>query len=368
MVGLSELLSPGLQRLSLAQQHGQLRGLRLFPEDLTHLTALQQLMLNGVVVDTRYTEQLAQVVSRLQQVQVHHPDIRFGHMYDVIGLAPSLTELEVEVAYEDLSQLTSCAHLTRLVLVGTLQDGTADALAALTGLRELGLRGVVEDSTVEVVQQVAGMAQLRSLQLEGWGRCCGAYMPLLVQCTQLTSLVLLAQGPGGAGGYFALGPSLQQLTGLQSLTVREAVVMEDQGAWLAPLTQLTRMCVTLHTLDEDSSPPCSPSSEQEQQRVLEHHSRACALWQQQARQWPSSLQQVVFWVTHFPVSGRFKPMCWQLPASAPGRAQVTAWLAQQGRSASGWARPLRPCPHLPGVWELQSVAPDRPWHLMLMGG
>jgi hypothetical protein len=92
--------------------------------------------------------------------------------------------------------------------------------------------------------------------------------------------------------------------------------------------------------------------------------KACDLWQEQIEQWPPSLQQVVFWVESAYFIEKFVPMCWQLPASGPSSAHVTAWMELQDKSAAGWSRPFRPCPHLPGLWELQGPAQGRPWHLV----
>jgi hypothetical protein len=40
--------------------------------------------------------------------------------------------------------------------------------------------------------------------------------------------------------------------------------------------------------------------------------------------------------------------------------KVAIWMEQHDSSAASWSRPLRPCPHLPGVWELQGRAQGRP--------
>jgi hypothetical protein len=289
---LSPLFSPRLQQLQLAGVH---HGGHVSARDMTHLTALQQLTLDGVLLGDVWMDELAQGLVALQQLRVYHPQESPCHDSDMLQLAPSITEYEVFLLEEDVICFTSCRQLTRLVLNGALPDGTAAALAAVSGLRELGLLGYMSDSTVEVVEQVAGMAQLRSLQLEGGGDDHDLLASGLAQCTQLTALVLLVGEPYEQSGVGIWAPALQQLTGLQCLTVHEVVVEQAEGAWLAELTQLTRLCVVLYDLDARRAVPYVPQVEDKQQRMQGYRVRACELWQQVWR-WPPSLQQVVCWV------------------------------------------------------------------------
>jgi hypothetical protein len=333
--------------------------------DLGHLSALQQLTLDGVSLKVKDAGGVAQVLSGLQQLRVCHPRVPLTHDMNrnLDCLAPQVTEYEVCVIDQDVSPLASFEHLTRLVLIGTVPEGTADALAALTGLHELGLLGPVSDSTVEVVEQAAGMVQLRSLQLEAWSGDPEALAPGVAQCTQLTSLVLVCSLKRSRAGIWP--SALRHLPGLRCLAVRAPLLVEDQGAWLAALTQLTRLCVTLDELKPGWFEQYTEHTmEQQQQRLRAYHGNACKLWQQQVQRWVPGLQQVVFWVETDRYIQAFVPMCWRLPGTGPGSLQVTAWLEEQDSSAPGWARPFRPCPHLPGVWELQGAAQGKPWHLL----
>jgi hypothetical protein len=377
----ASLFSPRLQQLHLANGDVD-EEVRLCASGVGHLSALQQLTLDGVVLEEPDAQELAESLGSLQQLRAYHlPSNQLGpRLQDarhLVPLAHKLTEYAVWLIDEDVSILSSCVHLTRLVLAGIVPDNTAAALAALTGLRELGLRGFVAESTVEVVQQVAGMAQLCSLQLDVWeGHHIEALASSLAQCSQLTALVLLMRGDRSVNADSMWVPVLQQLTGLQCLTVQQQLVVEKQVACLATLTQLTRLCVYLRSLAADALlqgcmkestgredllawkrwfQRCRPSYEAAAQRVI-------ALVQHQL---PAGLQQAMFSLQPDVDCDSFVPKCWQLPASASGCGQVMVWVEQQDRSAAGWARPLRPCPHLAGVWELQGPAQSRPWQLML---
>jgi hypothetical protein len=155
-----------------------------------------------------------------------------------------------------------------------------------------------------------------------------------------------------------LSSAVQQLTGLRSLTVPSELLQREQGAWLAPLTALTRLSVALRDMrallmdvfgrPEGAAPAESqaePSSIRLVQQVL------ADVWV-----WPASLQQVVFWVAGADTNPQ--PMCWLFGPTATSSAQFTVWVEQPSGLAPGWARPFRPCPHLPGVWELQEEEQD----------
>jgi hypothetical protein len=367
----SRLFSPGLQQLHL-QNVGSGEEVYLCASSVAHMGALQQLTLHGVHLDKQCAHQLAQELGALQQLRVIHP-----HGYDAgrwAGLATKLTEYAERFGSHvwgptlyDQGVLANCVHLTRLVLGGDLPEGMPNVLAALTGLRELRLWfDHSEGATAGVVEQVARMAQLRSLQLEGWGGGPKVLGPSLQQCTQLTALVLLVYGSKGSS-HGSWVPALQQLTELRRLTAYEDVVMDAQGTWLAPLTQLTRLCVKLSVLaaqPEQGERGRIPFVKEipAEQRMPGYHAAAQRVIAH-IQQWTAALQQVLFCVPRGISPASIVPMCWQLPASGAGRPNVTAWLEERNASAPGWARPLRPCPHLAGVWELQGPAPGRPWDL-----
>jgi hypothetical protein len=252
----------------------------------------------------------------------------------------------------------SFVHLTRLVLCSsdTLEE-TAAVLAAPTALQELGLD---TPHLAYGVRQAADMAQLRSLQLDGLVEEPAEVAACLAQCTQLTSLVLLVIASDQVHANSSWASALQQLTGLQRLTVCEQFVAYDQGRWLAALTALTRLCVDL---GEEIMRHQGQNRSNTAQLRQGYHAAAQQLVAGVVH-WPVRLQQVLFWAVHIHNTDSFEPMCWQFTPSAPASMQVTAWLEEKDQSAPGWARPFRPCPHLPGVWELQGEVQSRPWHLM----
>jgi hypothetical protein len=114
------------------------------------------------------------------------------------------------------------------------------------------------------------------------------------------------------------------------------------------LTQLTYLHVLLH--EREGSVPV-----QQVQGAAGQQAAAQELLQQ-VPEWPASLQQVEVWVESIPGSVLFQPRCWTfIPVSAPG-LQISVWMELRDSTAKGWVRPFRPCPHLPGVWELQGPA------------
>jgi hypothetical protein len=265
----------------------------------------------------------------------------------------------------DVNVFTSYVHLTRLVLTGLPSGDVPVVLTPLTALKELGLEGSLDHSLVDVLHQAAGMSQLRSLQLEGWGGYTAEetgdmagveWQQCLAQCTQLTSLGLLVVEEDEAAVEHLCVVALQQLTGLRCLTVLAQLLLCEQGMWLPALTQLTCLCVELTETE----------AEQASARNCEEMYPATAQWLLgQVQQWPPQLQQVVFQLEHMCMMGfhSITPMRWQFGA-APGNRQITAWLEESDQSAARWARPFCPCPHLRGVWELQGPVQSRPWHLV----
>jgi hypothetical protein len=196
------------------------------------------------------------------------------------------------------------------------------------------------------------MPTLRSLQLQG---DVGDSMrqeqlsAALEQCRQLTSLGLAVALPS-ADTTPCTQPFLpvpQQLTGLRCLRVPAELLEQQQGAWLAPLTALNRLCLDLPShmghwefrLLRKAEQPGEPM----QALVTEVL--------QQVQEWPASLQQVEVWVTAGSTGA--KRMAWEYVSEAPVGGRFSVWLEQLEGKGAGWGRPLRPCPHLPGVWELQ---------------
>jgi hypothetical protein len=364
---LSWLLSPGLQQLTLIDKYSAMQSsVELYASSLGHLSALRQLTLEGVVLraddwdvaESQGTdEQEVQGLGALQELRVYHPHSDVERDPDLVHLAHKLVDYEVQVGFRDeVGVLTSYVHLTRLVLTGSLPAEAAAVLPALTALQELGLQCYSQPSVVDVVQQVAGMAQLRSLQLQGCVEEVAEVTSCLAHCTQLTSLGLLVTAldePAGEPPYIG---ALQQLTGLRRLTVYGQLLLCQQGSWLAALSQLT--CLYVRQSGEEAIPA--------EIRALGEWAMqpAIAGWfLEQVQPWPAQLQQVMFELEHYFGDASIIPQRWQF-AAAPGGAQVTVWLEEWDLSARPWARPLLPCPHLPGVWELQGLIPGRAWHMV----
>jgi HPt (histidine-containing phosphotransfer) domain-containing protein len=381
---VSQLFSRGLEQLTVADAKRNWGGPVLCASSLAHLRGLRQLTLDGVELFIEAAEEGAEVweeaedseeeaqqeLERTQQQQAQraarlrqqlaslqqlrrynlHTDLR-EHAADLVALAPYLVEYEMAMTCQDVSILSSCVHLTRLVLYGDKPEGLEEALAALTGLQELGMQADMDrDTAAALWQQGAAMPHLRGLQLVG---SCMAHAELAFvvgQCSQLTSLVLFVRGPylTDVDPWWA---TLQQLTGLRRLTVPEWRLKHEQGSWVSHLTALTCLCVELSRGSRDVS---REGYQAKAQRLVEGV----------AQQWPAQLQQVMFWVDPRSDGDSFQPMWWQFTPPTPGSAAVTVWLEEPDGSAAGWARPLCPCPHLPGVWELQGeVAPEgRAWY------
>jgi hypothetical protein len=158
---------------------------------------------------------------------------------------------------------------------------------------------------------------------------------------------------------------LQQLTGLRCLTVYQQHIAWEQGSWLVPLTALTCLCVNLHQdvpLSRSLAAQfCHLGVANEPDGVWYRFRQVYQNTAQQLmtglQEWPAQLQQIMFCVEHVVYYYKgFAPVCWQYTPSAPGSAHVNVWLEYLDESAAGWARPFRPCPHLPRVWELQGPA------------
>jgi hypothetical protein len=266
---------------------------------------------------------------------------------------------------------TQLGQLTRLEFMvhGAFWGGGGDpcVLAAVSGLQELRLSGNWAGSSlaVELVQQAAGMAQLRRLRLDGHGAAGAELSACLAQCTQLTSLVLLLRGDQRYADC-PWSTAVCHLTGLRHSMVPAEVLQQEAGAWLVPLGALTCLCVelqsweSLHPREEHMA---FYADEQQQRQWMEAQYRTAQQLLQQVQVWPASLQQVVF---GFSGAGdvQVMPSRWQHTPSRSGASsqQIAVWLEEDymcGQLVQHWARPFNPCPHLPGVWELQGQEEDR---------
>jgi hypothetical protein len=355
---LPQLLPVTLQHLTLSKglDLGWTRlgwKVLLRPNSLTHLAALQQLTLNGVELDSKGCQAVAEHLMALQQVRVRGS--RYGPQDDpMLLLAPKLVEYSSRGSWA-AAAAPQLVHLTRLVWRGGAYEGAAEALAALTGLQQLMLEGDMR-GVADVLQQAAGLPQLRSLQLESNNivsiRSHEDVSASLSRCTQLTSLILAFRKRYGE----AYLPVPQQLVGLRCLTVPWELLEQEAGAWLAPLTALTRLCVVMGS---GLLPPAewpAYGTEARQQLGQLHQAMAQQVLQQ-VQVWPPALQQVVVWMEWRRATEGVAPRSWQHTPAAPGSAPFSVYFEEgdsfgSRRVAEGWARPFSPCPHLPGVREL----------------
>lgn len=146
------------------------------------------------------------------------------------------------------------------------------------------------------------------------------------------------------------------LTGLQRLTVPSELLQQEANVWLAPLTALTGLYVIMGSeLLSDASYEDWSEARQQQQLGPRHQARAQEVLQVQV--WPPGLRQVVWWVEEGQARQGVAPRHWQHTPSAPGSVPFDVFFEEGDHSGSskvapGWARPLCPCPHLPGVREL----------------
>jgi hypothetical protein len=195
---LPRLLPASLQQLSLAAP-SLAHDVFLQSSSLAHLSALQQLTLENLLVAGQGPGGVAEDLGALQQLQ----QLRLSHPVDWVlddswvQLVPKITSLGVHALIEGVVEvLPHLVHLTHLALsVGVAADkarvpeGIEEALAALTNLQSLVLGCTINNSLVPVLEQVAAMPTLRSLQLEGCVESPAA-LGVLGHSTQLTSLVI----------------------------------------------------------------------------------------------------------------------------------------------------------------------------------
>jgi hypothetical protein len=354
---LPRLLPARLQQLSLADG-GRTSDMWVQSSSLVHLSALQQLTLESVQVAGQRPGSVAQDLAALRQLRQlrlvqSNNWVKEG---DVMRhLAPKILSCEMESWCLDVRYvLPRLIHLTQLALCAGWSfhsveaQGIADALTALTDLQELSFVGAIFDSSyVAVLQLVAGMSNLRSLSFSGLvddDRLSAEGGPSLVgslaQFTQLTSLVVAATRICDLSGHQHVC-ALQQLTGLRCLTV-PGQLLKEAGAWLAPLTALTRLCVRVslsawETECEVDTEGCSshqvaaaveePRLRREAEELLE-----------QVQAWPASLQQVVMRYTFNDGGERyrshFKPGSWQFTPAVQSDVQLSVWIEEESSTAS----------------------------------
>jgi hypothetical protein len=350
---LPQLLPATLQHLTLSEGGDLGLHLLLHRNSLTHLATLQQLTLHCVELDSKGCRAVAKHLTALQQLRVKGP--RFGEQHDpMVRLAPKLVEYSSRYGWA-AATAPQLVHLTRLVWVGGMNEGAADALGALTGLQELVLKGCRDRHHVAaMLGQAAGLPQLRSLQMEGEPESLEDVSASLSRCTQLTSLILDVRE--GWGQPYLTAP--QQLTGLRCLTVPWQMLQQEADAWLAPLTALTRLSFDTGFRNMLSSHEWPQHADARQQLGPLHQAKVQEVLQQ-VQVWPPAMQQVVVWVGKHLAAQGVAPRSWQYTPAAPGSAPFSVCFEEgdssgSGQVAQGWVRPFSPCPHLPGVRELPS--------------
>jgi hypothetical protein len=323
------LLPAGLKQLRLHSTMPQI----MESSGLQHLTALQQLTLEGVGVVGP-----AMGLGALQQLRLDwpHTHIRLPDDSFALELAGKVTQWGIDNASaEDLGAAAAFLHLTRLDLSAhgeTAEAACVAAVAALTGLQQLSVKLLSDAGTAAVLQQAAGVATLRSLVLRVGGKDATAVSSSLAQCGQLTSLMLNVYGDNNTPGGSPFATALQQLTGLRCLRVHDWLLQQGGGAWLAPLTGLHHLHVDL-------------------EGVVPHDELLAGV-----QGWPAGLKHVVVWYPFGLCVMGEDPACKTFSPAAPSSGDIMVWVERDEQSAAGWARPFRRCPYLPSFWELQGPA------------
>jgi hypothetical protein len=346
---LSQLLPRSLQRFELVTTddcHA-----RLQPHSLMHVTGLQQLTLDGVVLMAEGADMLVQRLGLLQRLELWEDESAIDEEGLMLQLAPKVTGYWKfirggAVEFTSFIRVRPMVHLRTLMLGWegrSLPEGIATTLAALTALQRLSLDGGgLGGALAGVLMQVGSMSALRSLRLKGYAEylrsdsSTSAFSSGLAQCVQLTALTLLVAVQAGFSVKREFVPVPQQLAGLRRLVVPASEVGHEASMWLAPFTHLTCLGVQV--------PGAQPTDFVVLQGPVS-----------QLQAWPAALQQVLYAVgsTRSGLES-FKPAwCPTTPGAPRDALHVSVWVEGQGWEADGRVQPLRPCPHLPNVWEVQ---------------
>jgi hypothetical protein len=373
------LLPAPLQQLTLASwQHACM----VSAASLVHLTSLQQLTLAKMDVPEPGPGELAEALVSLQQLRVVDPvfltNLRPAEpaRESLLQLAPLITAYHCsrDTLYRHVCLVPALNQLTSLMLFSeNCPQGMDRAIAALPHLQELGIRGYLGGSAEAALRQAGNMEQLRSLHLEGFALSPGALVTSLGHCTQLTSLVFLVKvsAQSSTACCFVEPPS-HQLQALQRLVIHKHLLVFYEGDWLAPLARLSTLEVILPSSVRElfgwgipHSCPCNAN----QWCPLEDHPIMLRKLLRKVGEWPPSLQSVVLWVHWMAGQSKCKTRSWAFTPPGAGSSssssrKVTVWYEQRRGTAERWARPLRPCPHLPGVWELQGEVEGSNWQAL----
>jgi hypothetical protein len=229
----------------------------LDPVSLASCTALQELTLQNVVMGEAHALSDLDHVQTIRMVDVPVPDEALLQIKDRLV---QYTARAFHLYWGDPlvpGQLTSLTALsTRQDLAASLDEFCLNGLTALQhlrALRHLELLGVEDTEGSQlplVLQQLAGLPQLRSLRLEGrfWHEAVVA----LTAFQQLTALYISEMGVWCAPDadwdqqqeVSHVQQLLQQLPGLQRLEVHPGVVTGHLQPWWTSLTALTQLLLT----------------------------------------------------------------------------------------------------------------------------
>jgi hypothetical protein len=338
---LSQLLPCGLQQLQL-EVVGPAPA-ALDPVCLAGCTALQQLLLQNV--DIINPEALTDLdhIPIIRMVDVFVPDGKLLQMKDKLVQYTSRTELYWDDP-QTPGQLTALTALTSRHYEGTTFDEFQ--LIGLLALQQLELVGVddFEGSQLPLVlQQLAGLPQLRSLRLEG--DFVQAAVTAFTAVKQLTALHISEMGVWCASEWdeqqevLQMQQLLQQLPGLQRLEVHPGVVTKCHQPWWTGLTALTQLMVThSQVLDPVQMSDCLTSII----RTLRNSSV------------PPNLEHLVFKAVPWQHEAEVldpPPRCSRDWSRVEGAA-VTCWEVPSSMLMDDLPLPGTPCPWLPGVWEV----------------
>jgi hypothetical protein len=294
-----------------AVRHLTLDTTRLEHKDrLHHMTQLQQLEIWRLLPGGAGTLDVALLASKLVGLWncgLVIPATALAQLTSLRALAlPSLSCITWSGQQDDrgvnpLLSLTSLRH----VQLGFADRGLLAGLSSLSSLRRLGVSLQIAPEMLELVGQVT---QLTALDL---------WLPYMASDEHAVNLRVL-----------------QQLTSLQHLLINQAW-LPACSRQLGSLQQVTQLVVRQGP--RDPAPPV-----EEVLAPLQRHS--------------GSLQHVLFiqWLGHSsPVSWYGQPPQEVLPSPLPGvRVTISSSYKASGLHIPR-QRSIRPCPHLPGVWELQ---------------
>jgi hypothetical protein len=346
---LSDLLPVGLQRLHLAGDWACIREMDC--ARLTHLTALDHLTLQGVIMT--HQEHLAGM-SRLQKLELWRSEIHPAHLPSLASKLVGYWGYGSTLCPGMLCQLTA---LTALAFTpcecnhGTGPEPAVNPLLSLASLRHLFISFEFLHANTLFLEGLGGLSSLRSLRISG------ALGPSVLEqvagATQLTHLGL---------GFWsndplpdADGPQvLQQLTGLQRLDIHSHYLV-SQAEVLTALQQLTHLVVM-----QASNPPHGAPKVKLEDVCAAVAGRLPKLQKLVSMDWGGrDLKQAS---RFFGLYGEGLDKV--VPSPLPG-VQVlrgTLHMRDPGDMSEHAAllrpRQTRPCPHLPGVLEV--VAPDQP--------